>query len=91
MGIRKLFDYKLFKNIIHKTGTTINENGASAWTVGSTVNSLGLSKRCEFARSEIVPFHCDRPFVYTINDQISQDVLFAGVFREPEIVFADEK
>lgn len=83
MGIQKLFDYNLFKNMIHKTGTEVNEKATSAWTAASTIAKRCVSF-CAMPESQVVQFHCNRPFFYTINDRVSQEVLFAGVFRGPE-------
>lgn len=86
MGIQKLFDFALFNNIIHKTVVGVNEEGTSASTASSTAHpvakgiiSLGLS-----GQDEIIQFTCDHQFFYTLNDRVTKEVLFAGIFRGPE-------
>lgn len=82
MGIDKLIHGELngyadvpvtFDDIVHKAVIEMDENGAvAAAATGS------------FARSMPDEFHCDHPFIFTINDRITQEILFAGVFRGPE-------
>lgn len=62
-----------FDDIVHKAVIEIDEDGAvAAAATGS------------FARSMPEEFYCDHPFIFTINDRITQEILFAGVFRGPE-------
>lgn len=62
-----------FDDILHKTVIEINEEGTvAAAATGS------------FARSMPFEFQCDHSFLFTINDLVTKEILFAGVYRGPE-------
>lgn len=89
MGIKGLFVFNSFSNIIHKTATEVSEVGTSASTGGSYVSAASNSGYEDYLDSvssfpSIKKFHCNRPFVYAIFDRVSQEVLFAGVYRGPD-------
>lgn len=96
MGIKGLFDFKSFNNIVHKTATEIREEaiftetGASSVNALDCLNALDSEIRCKKSviPEEDVPtienFYCDHPFVYTINDRITKEILFAGIYYGPD-------
>lgn len=63
-----------FDDIIHKAVVEIDEEGTTA--AGAT-GSIGRGG------DEPLSFVCDHPFIFTINDRRTQEVLFIGVFRGP--------
>ncbi|XP_055307140.1 serine protease inhibitor 88Ea-like [Sitodiplosis mosellana] len=88
MGIKNLFGSPLtgysdeaslsFDDMVHKAKLEIDEDGSVAAAATST-----MSRSMTFMQPEPVQFHCDRPFVFMINDRVSHEVLFAGVYRGP--------
>lgn len=91
MGIKNLFDYNLFNNIIHKTVKKCNEGGKMA-AAGSSFEMQSVPEHSTSIASgswsvppqETVNFHCNRPFAYAINDRFTQEVLLFGVYRGPD-------
>lgn len=88
MGITNLFGVPqtgfsddtpmIFDDMIHKAKIEIDENGSVAAAASAT-----MSRSMTFFESEPIKFHCDHPFVFMINDRVSQEILFAGVYRGP--------
>lgn len=73
-------DYTIaFDEMIHKAVIEVDEEGSVAAAATSTI-----STRNAFAQEKVSLFHCDHPFLFLINDQVSQEVLFAGVYRGPD-------
>lgn len=68
-----------FDDAIHKAKIEIDEDGSTAAAAVAT-----FSRSLKFDEpTEPIAFHCDHPFVFMINDRISTEVLFAGVYRGP--------
>lgn len=59
---------------LHQVNIEIDENG----TVAATATSI-----YEYKCLRLMLFNCNRPFLLIIHHKISKDVLFAGVYREP--------
>jgi len=91
IGIKNLFgsesDFSDFSNttrlyfddMIHKAKIEIDEEGSIAAAATATMSrSMGFINFAEKTK-----FHCDHPFVFTIYDRLTNDVLFAGVYRGP--------
>lgn len=88
MGIDNLFGVPLtgfsddtpvsFDDMMHKAKIEIDEEGSVAAAATAT-----MSRSMSFMKPEPVNFHCDHPFVFMINDRVTQEVLFAGVYRGP--------
>lgn len=88
MGLKGFFDSNFFGDIVHKTHAEINEKGLFADVGTSTADNSDEGSRgtiCDIDPGvKVSKFHCDRPFVFTICDRVSQEVLFAGLYRGPE-------
>lgn len=68
-----------FEDAIHKAKIEIDEDGSTAAAAVAT-----FSRSLKFDEpKEPTKFHCDHPFVFMINDRVSTEVLFAGVYRGP--------
>lgn len=88
MGIKNLFRTPLtgfsdetpvtFDDMIHKAKIEIDEDGSVAAAATAT-----MSRSLTFMDAEPIEFHCDHPFIFMINDLVSQEILFAGVYRGP--------
>lgn len=88
MGINNLFGANLngfsdhtpvsFDDMVHKAKIEIDEEGSVAAAATAT-----MSRSMTFMQQEPVKFHCDHPFIFMINDRVSQEILFAGVYRGP--------
>lgn len=82
-----------FNDIIHKAKIEINKCSTTFMAAGSTVdvsnvsNAVANSTKTNVShqmniKTEQIQFHSDRPFVFMIYDQITKEMLFAGVYRE---------
>lgn len=92
MGIRDIFDSEkvdfttlgnirnlTLEKVIHKAFVEVNEEGTEA--AAATV--LAFATRA--SRKDIpVPFHCNRPFLFLIRDNETNNNLFMGVYRDPD-------
>lgn len=65
-----------FDEVIHKAIIEIDEEGTKASAATAAIERSMSSE-------EVPEFHCDHPFIFMINDLVSQEVLFAGVYRGP--------
>lgn len=76
MGLRRFFDSNFFVDIMHKTFAEINEKGLFADVAVSSLdnNSCRGADITVKACSVVTEFHCNRPFVFTICDRVSQEV-----------------
>lgn len=88
MGMTELFDENKdlgdfaenmslnFDDFIHKAVIEVDEEGttAAAATLAPSVLSMP---------AEPINFHADHPFVFMINDHITEEVLFTGIYRGP--------
>ena len=66
----------------HKTFIEVGEKGteaAAATIIGMIATSANISEPAK------IPFYCNKPFVFTITDQRSNTVLFAGKVANPNI------
>ncbi|XP_055306209.1 serine protease inhibitor 88Ea-like [Sitodiplosis mosellana] len=61
-----------FDDAVHKAKIEINEHGTSAAAATATTNRHGY-----------ILFYCNHPFMFMINDRISNEVLFTGIYRGP--------
>lgn len=66
-----------FDTVIHKAIIEIDEEGTKASAATAAISRGGISF------GDAPEFHCDHPFIFMINDLVSQEVLFAGVYRGP--------
>lgn len=95
VGVQNLFDKKgnfsdlyecspkhsldkclLDTEIIHNAKIEVNELGSKASAMTSVIAT-------QFSRP--FDFNCNRPFVFIVHDKKFKEILFAGVFRGPEI------
>lgn len=90
MGITELFDENAdlsdfaenislrFDDIVHKAVIEVSEEGtvAAAATAAPSIMSMP---------QDSINFHCDHPFVFMINDHITEEVLFTGIYRGPPL------
>ncbi|XP_063592566.1 leukocyte elastase inhibitor-like [Penaeus indicus] len=65
-------------NGVHKAVMEVNEEGAEA----SSGTALVIRQRTR-------PFVCNRPFLFFIHEKIVDNILFVGVFREPQTKSGD--
>lgn len=61
---------------IHQTEIEIDEEGSKSAT-GTAV----IATRSFDPPPPTPEFHCTRSFVFTINDRVTSEILFFGVFR----------
>ncbi|XP_047490062.1 leukocyte elastase inhibitor-like [Penaeus chinensis] len=94
MGIIDIFDSRKvdltgfgpLRNItvdkaIHKAFVEVNEEGTEAAAVTAAIL---VFKSASSSRDDLpVQFHCNRPFVFLIQDNDTQNVLFVGAFKRP--------
>lgn len=86
MGLKQFFSSNFFGDIIHKTYADIFEKSTSTGSGTSNLDK-GIDSRAPTqldSSSKVTKFHCNHPFVFTINDRVSDEVLFVGVYRGPE-------
>lgn len=67
----------LFNDAVHKAKVSIDENGTVA--AASTAMFTFRSSR----PLEPIEFICNHPFLYFIYDNLSQTILFMGVYNSP--------
>lgn len=91
MGLTELFDENAdlsdlaenvslrFDDIVHKAVIEVDEQGSTA--AAATAAPVILSMPSEAMQP--IEFHCDHPFVFMINDHITEEVLFTGIYRGP--------
>lgn len=85
MGIKGLFDFNSFNNIVHKAVTEVREEVTTAGMGNSTLSTKPVAMpSCLDSVPTIISFHCDRPFAYAIFDRISRNVIFVGIYRGQE-------
>lgn len=85
MGIRDAFDDTadlstfgktlVVTDVAQKAVIEVNEEGSEA----AAVTSVGIDIRISPA-----VFNCNRPFLFIIRDNVVNNILFMGVFREPQ-------
>ncbi|XP_069180225.1 leukocyte elastase inhibitor-like [Procambarus clarkii] len=65
---------------IHKAVVEVNEEGAEAAAATALIGAF-----ITFGRPPPVPreFTCDRPFIFLIRDNHTNNILFIGVYRKP--------
>nr|XP_045616753.1 ovalbumin-related protein X-like isoform X2 [Procambarus clarkii] len=63
-------------NGIHKAVVEVNEEGSEAAAATSIIIDLKIMK-------QTLEFTCDRPFVFFIQDNHTNNILFVGVYRQP--------
>ena len=68
-----------FDSAIHQAKIEIDGEGAEERT-GVTVFKMCGSL---VIQPHPIYFICDHPFIFMINDRVSHEVLFAGVYRGP--------
>lgn len=89
MGLRDPFfsykanftDFSFYKNLkldhsVHKAFINVNEEGTEA---GAATAFVALKTRAS-------EFRCDRPFLFAIRDNKTQNLLFMGTLRKPKEV-----
>jgi len=72
--------YIWIDDILQKTFIEVDEEGTEA--AAATVIVIGAV--IESAPPPPIPFHCDRPFLYFIRNDITGDILFMGEFAFAE-------
>ena len=65
-----------FDDAIHKATIDIDEEGSVATAATAIIVSRG-------GGNKIDEFFCDHPFIFMINDRVSHEILFTGVYRGP--------
>ncbi|XP_037790930.1 leukocyte elastase inhibitor-like [Penaeus monodon] len=94
MGIIDIFDSRKvdltgfgpLRNItvdkaIHKAFVEVNEEGTEAAAVTAAIL---VFKSASSSRDDLpIQFHCNRPFVFLIQDNDTQNILFMGAFKNP--------
>lgn len=71
-------------DIIHKGVIRFDEDGATvATSVADTATTEPSKTPKTVKKPDPVTFFCDKPFIFSINDRIFHEVLFAGVYRGP--------
>ncbi|ROT78002.1 serine proteinase inhibitor 7 [Penaeus vannamei] len=92
MGIRDIFDSEkvdfttlgnirnlTLEKVIHKAFVEVNEEGTEA----AAATALAISSK-SLRRDFPVRFHCNRPFLFLIRDNETNNNLFMGVYRDPD-------
>ena len=64
-----------YDDVIHKAKIDIDEEGSVASAATAAIMSRGMDIPFEF--------NCDHPFIFMINDRVTHEILFAGVYRGP--------
>lgn len=72
-GNRDIF----FSDATHKAKVSIDENGTVA-AAATAVFTFRSSRPLE-----PIKFRCNHPFIYFIYDNVSQSILFIGVYKKP--------
>lgn len=67
------------EKVIHKAFVEVNEEGTEAAAATVLTFTLRASRR-----DPVVPFHCNRPFLFLIRDNETNNNLFMGVYRAPD-------
>ncbi|XP_069170361.1 leukocyte elastase inhibitor-like [Procambarus clarkii] len=65
---------------IHKAVVEVNEEGAEAAAATALIGAISLSFGLPPVPRE---FTCDRPFIFLIRDNHTNNILFLGVYRKP--------
>lgn len=95
MGIRDIFDSRkvdltgfgplrniTVDKVIHKAFVEVNEEGTEAAAVTA---AIFVFKSASSSRDDLpVQFYCNRPFVFLIQDNETQNILFMGAFKRPQ-------
>ena len=71
-----------FDSAIHQAKIEIDGEGAEEAT-GVTGKVIYKLLGTLVIKPDPIYFHCDHPFIFMINDRVSHEVLFAGVYRGP--------
>ena len=64
--------------VLHKAVVEINEEGTEA-----AAATTGVVKARKKFTSKPREFYCDRPFLFIINENINNNILFIGKFVKP--------
>lgn len=94
MGITDIFssrkvdltDFGPLRNItvdkvIHKAFVEVNEEGTEAAAVTAAIL---VFKSASSHRDDLpVQFHCNRPFIFFIQDNDTRNILFMGAYKNP--------
>lgn len=88
MGVKHLFGTPLsgyskstdlrIQGLIHVTKLKVDEEG----TVAAAATISIMESFMNFEEKKI-DFHCDHPFAYMIYNDVSNEIVFAGVYRGP--------
>ena len=89
LGMKKIFSdsFHFFDNgisssidkVFQSTAIKVDESGTEAAAVTEIIHTYtGISYS---EKTNTLDFHCDRPFLFTINETSTGAILFAGVFR----------
>ncbi|KAG7173333.1 Serine protease inhibitor-like [Homarus americanus] len=70
----------LATDAIHKAVVKVNEEGAEAAAVTAIIIGLSITSIPPPPRV----FKCDRPFLFCIHDNNLDNILFMGVYRQPQ-------
>ncbi|ROT75929.1 serine proteinase inhibitor 8 [Penaeus vannamei] len=95
LGIRDIFDSRkvdltgfgplrniTVDKVIHKAFVEVNEEGTEAAAVTAAIL---VFKSASSSRDDLpVQFYCNRPFVFLIQDNETQNILFMGAFKRPQ-------
>ncbi|KAK4312101.1 hypothetical protein Pmani_016455 [Petrolisthes manimaculis] len=70
----------LVSKIIHKSFVNVDEGGTEA--AAATVRKLrfrSIHKRPPLP----IQFHCNRPFIFLLRDNVTKNLLFMGSYQDP--------
>ena len=69
--------------IIHKAFIKVDENGSEA--AAATVVMIRLTSINPFEEKKPIEMSLNRPFIFFIKDNMSQQILFIGLIKEPKL------